>query len=147
MLIKKQKKGQAALEFMMTYGWAILALITTVAVFAFIVPHTGDLTTNKCIFGAETPCLGAQLNSRNVTILLQNGLGQTIYNINANMTTPINNNCTVSKTTLKAEEKLTIVCDNSIVKIKPNSKIRMTVKYKKVKNGYDQIVLGEIYAK
>ena len=31
-----QKKGQAAMEFLMTYGWAILEAITAIGVLAYI---------------------------------------------------------------------------------------------------------------
>jgi len=148
MLTKKQKKGQASFEFMLSYGWAIFIILITVGLFIYIIPHTKNLTNNRCTFGPATPCLGVALTPENVTIVLQNNVGQTIYNLKANITLPSNTNCIVNNSaTLRAEEKVTIVCDNSVIKIQSNSKIQMMLTYNKIKNGYDQVVLGDIYAK
>ncbi|MGV8086139.1 MAG: hypothetical protein ACP5N1_00775 [Candidatus Woesearchaeota archaeon] len=147
MLIKNNKKGQMALEFMATYGWALFAVMIAIAGLAYFMPDRDSLTVNKCIFGPATPCLGTKLSPENLTIVLRNGVGQTIYNVTANMTIPPNNNCAVSNTTLRVEETITIVCDNSITKIGPESKIKMIITYKKVKDGYNQVSQGDIYAK
>jgi hypothetical protein len=57
-------RGQAAIEFLTTYGWAILALIV---VFAAII-STGVLTPNylvseECTFGTSIMCNSALFNS------------------------------------------------------------------------------------
>lgn len=147
MIIKNNKKGQMALEFMATYGWALFAVMIVIAGLAYFIPQKENLTVKKCIFGPTTPCLGTQLSVENLTLVLRNSVGQTIYNVSANMTNPINNDCKVSNTTIRSDENIIIVCDNSLTKIEPESRIRMSIKYKKVKNGYDQISLGDIYAK
>jgi len=148
MLTKKTKiRGQIALEFMMTYGWAILALMTVIAGLAFFMPHTASLTNDKCLFSPSVPCLGVRLTAENLTVVLRNGMSQTIYNLQANMTTPENNDCIVSNTTLRADERLVITCDNSVLKLSSDTKIKMALTYKKIKGGYDQIALGDIYAK
>ena len=56
-----QKRGQAAIEFMSTYGWAVI--ITTVALSAlyFMVLQPNQLIPNKCTFINEFECLDAQL--------------------------------------------------------------------------------------
>ncbi len=147
LIFKQQKKAQASIEFLMTYGWAMLALVAIAGVFIYIAPQTKSITSNKCVFSPATPCLGTELTDTEFKVALRNNLGQTIYDLQANMTYPINNDCTVSLTNLKAEERVTITCDNTVTKLKPDSKIRMSLTYKKVRNGYDQISLGDIYAK
>ena len=147
---RKTKKGQAALEFMMTYGWALLVLTAMVAGLVYVLPNTRSMTTNKCIFGATIPCLGARLTSDNLTVVLRNGVGITLYNISANITMPKNVVCTVSNTTLRAEEKLTLVCNNtkgSGINVTKDSRIKVMLIYKKLKDGYDQVLTGEMYAK
>jgi hypothetical protein len=131
----------------MTYGWAILAVLIVFGALAYFMPQTKSLTNNKCIFSPATPCLGVRLTTENLTVVLRNGIGQTMYNISANMTAPINNDCKLSNTTLVAEGRLTITCNNIVVKVAPNSRVKMSVTYKKVKNGYNQISIGDIYAK
>jgi len=146
-----KRRGQAALEFMMTYGWALLLVITLVAGLAYIMPHPKSLTANKCIFGSAIPCLGAQLNSSELTVVLRNGLGQSVYNFSAYETMPTIMMCEVSNSTIRAEERIVIICNNSGptgMHLNDDSRIRIELTYKKVKNtGYNQSIIGEIYAK
>ncbi len=144
---RKKSKGQAALEFMITYGWAMLLLTAMVAGLAYMMPHPKTMVANKCLFGSGVPCLGSQLNENNLTVVLQNGMGQSIYNISANVTMPMNLACNVSNTTLRAEERLTLTCNSSKMDIKDDARIRIEFKYKKVKDGLDQVIIGELYAK
>jgi len=48
-----KKKGQAAMEFLMTYGWAILAAIIVVGVLWYIIGDPGNLAGNN--FQISTP--------------------------------------------------------------------------------------------
>jgi len=153
-LSKKSKiKAQVALEFIMTYGWALLLVTTLVAGLVYIMPHPKSLAANTCIFGSAVPCLGAQLNSSELTIVLRNGLGQSIYDIRANETMPSIPPwpCQVSNTTIAhAEERIVIICDNSPsgrMNLSDDTRLRVELTYKKVKDGYDQSIIGEIYAK
>jgi hypothetical protein len=150
---KKLNKGQAALEFLMTYGWALLLLTVLVAGLAYIIPHPRSLAANKCVFGPSIPCLGAQFTSENLTVALRNGLGQSIYEVEANVTMPNDITCDVTPATVRADEKLTLTCNNTIwggvngINETDDIRIRIDLKYKKVKNGYEQLIVGEIYAK
>ena len=46
------KKGQAAMEFLMTYGWAILAAIIAIGVLAYFYFSPGDLGANAAVLNA-----------------------------------------------------------------------------------------------
>ena len=82
------RKGQAALEFLTTYGWAfiiILASIGAMTYFGIIDPKI--LLTERCIFGAEFECRDYRLglvdggaeNGRNVAdFILVNSVGDQI---------------------------------------------------------------------
>jgi len=48
----KNKKGQAAMEFLMTYGWAILAAIIAIGVLAYFYFSPGDLGANAAVLNA-----------------------------------------------------------------------------------------------
>jgi uncharacterized protein (UPF0333 family) len=48
----REKKGQAAMEFLMTYGWAILAAIIAIGVLAYFYFSPGDLGANAAILNA-----------------------------------------------------------------------------------------------
>jgi hypothetical protein len=144
---KIKSKGQAALEFMMTYGWAMLLLTAMVAGLVYVMPHPKTVIANKCLFGSGIPCMGSQLSSNNLTVVLRNGMGQSIYNLSANVTMPKEMACSLSSTTLRAEERLVIVCNNTILGVQDDARVRIALTYKKIKEGYDQIIIGELYAK
>lgn len=62
MLIRKNNKAQAALEFLTTYGWAflvILLMMGTLAYFGILSP--GRVLPGRCTFGAEFQCLDYQI--------------------------------------------------------------------------------------
>jgi len=148
--LMRNKKAQAALEFMMTYGWALLLLAALVGGLVYIMPHPRSLVPNKCIFGSGIPCLGTQLSSNNLTVILRNGLGQSIYNITANASAENQANCTVSNSTARAEERITLICPNVVaggLNVTEDTKIQVQLTYRKFRNGFDQLVIGDIYAK
>jgi len=84
----RQKKAQAAMEFLMTYGWAILAAVIVIAVLASLGVFSPDSSVpNACLlsapFGCEKNQVGAEGGSvDNLTLVLKNGGGQS-YNITA----------------------------------------------------------------
>lgn len=45
----KTKKGQAAMEYLMTYGWAILVIVIVLAILAFYLPQLVR-TPESCVF-------------------------------------------------------------------------------------------------
>ncbi len=68
-------KGQAAVEYLMTYGWAILALVIVVGV----IMTTGILSptyliSEECNFGNNLPCKVAMYNEGGTK------LGVTVFN-------------------------------------------------------------------
>lgn len=46
------KKGQAAMEFLMTYGWAILAAIIAIGVLSYFYFSPGDMAPNAALLSA-----------------------------------------------------------------------------------------------
>ena len=76
-----QKKGQAALEFLTTYGWAflvILIMIGTLAYFGILNPS--KLLPSRCTVGPEFECLDYQIDAvTNVFKLrMKNNVGEPI---------------------------------------------------------------------
>lgn len=77
------KKSQAAMEFLMTYGWAILvvlAAITAIAYFGVLSPE--EKLPEKCIFPQGIGCVGFSYIEGNVEIAIINSLGHTMTDIN-----------------------------------------------------------------
>ncbi len=73
-----QRKGQAAMEFLITYGWAILAAIVAIGVLAYFLSSPGRLTSNSCTVSAPWNCNAglASVGSNNVELELRNGGGE-----------------------------------------------------------------------
>ncbi len=82
--LQKGKKGQAAMEFLMTYGWALLVVLVAIGALAFFgVLNPGQFLPDQCTFFAGVTCssLKADASDNNVVFTIQNGLGYTLYNL------------------------------------------------------------------
>jgi hypothetical protein len=68
------RKGQAALEFLMTYGWAVLvigAIIVTLTTTGILVPSS-DIASS-CIFSPGLACEDISIYSDRMYLVLRNG--------------------------------------------------------------------------
>ena len=79
----KQRKAQAALEYLTTYGWAILAAIIAIGAlmyFGFLNPS--NLLPNRCDFGKQLECIDYKINTSSsdsqVSVILRNNFGKAI---------------------------------------------------------------------
>ncbi len=74
-----QKRGQAALEFLMAYGWIIatvLVAIGTLAYFGVLSPD--NFSPRKCAIEAGIGCMDFKVQEDSVTLVLRNGKGEDI---------------------------------------------------------------------
>ena len=87
-----KNKGQAAMEFLMTYGWAILAAIIVVGVLWYLIGNPANLAGTNFQLGAPLSAnavvfrAGIPINS--ITMEFRNGAGQQI-----NVTSIVISNC------------------------------------------------------
>lgn len=71
------KKSQAALEFLMTYGWAILAVLTAIGALAYFGVLSPDMFfPDSCSLPAGLTCLDYRVESYRTVLVLQNSLGE-----------------------------------------------------------------------
>lgn len=72
-----RKKGQAAVEFLMTYGWAILAAVIAIGVLAYFgVFSPGKYVTDSTVVTAPLYATGQRINATVAQIELQNNGGE-----------------------------------------------------------------------
>ena|SRR3989338_2205795 len=72
-------KGQAAMEFLMTYGWAILVVLAAIAALAYFgVLSPEKLLPEKCVLQPGLACVSHKVEPTKVTLVISNGLGRTI---------------------------------------------------------------------
>ncbi len=71
--------SQAALEFLMTYGWAILVVLASITVLAYFgVLSPGNFFPDKCILPSGLACLDFNVETYRVILVLQNGFGESV---------------------------------------------------------------------
>jgi len=89
-----KKKAQAAMEFLMTYGWALLVVLIAIAELEFFgLLNPGRFLPEKCEITPGLTCVGftamtngsPNTNHSNITVLLNNGLGLDMENIEVNV--------------------------------------------------------------
>ena len=90
------KKSQSALEFLLTYGWAILGSMAAIGALSyFLIANPATTTPGRCTFPAGLQCMGSQYTSSNATLKIRNSLGQPIYSLRA-VAADNSFNCSVS---------------------------------------------------
>src|SRR3989304_37040 len=69
----KTSKGQAAMEFLMTYGWAILVVLAAIAALAYFgVLSPAKFLPEKCILEPGFLCEGHKVETNKVTLIISN---------------------------------------------------------------------------
>jgi len=79
MRISANNKAQAAMEFLMTYGWAILVVLAAIAALAYFgVLSPEKFLPEKCVLEPGLACISQKVEPTQVTLVLSNGKGRTI---------------------------------------------------------------------
>jgi uncharacterized protein (UPF0333 family) len=89
--VKVKKRGQAAMEFLMTYGWAILAAVIVVGVLWYLLGNPANLAGNQFQLSAPLVQKGLIVNTTGVTVNILNGAADVINVTNINMTSSVPN--------------------------------------------------------
>lgn len=159
--MKTRVKGQAALEFLTTYGWAflvILIMIGTLAYFGILSPSKA--LPGRCIIGSEFQCLDYQISATGSQFLLKlkNNMGEPIAVSALGLTKEDGTSlsCTVNaqNTTIAAWATSTIKdfaatsCTGTGWIAGEKAKVLLTLTYNTVSSGstYGKQVKGEVYA-
>ena len=70
------RKGQAAMEFLMTYGWAILVVLAAIGALAYFGVLSPDrFLPEKCTLPAGIACLDFRYTGTAIEMTVQNGAG------------------------------------------------------------------------
>ena len=73
------KKSQAAMEFLMTYGWAILVVLAAIGALAYFgVLKPQQFLPEQCILAPGIACLDFKVTSDEVMLIISNSLGRDI---------------------------------------------------------------------
>jgi len=80
MRISANSKAQAAMEFLMTYGWAILVVLAAIAALAYFgVLSPAKFLPEKCILEPGFLCEGYKVETSKITLIISNTVeGRTV---------------------------------------------------------------------
>jgi len=81
------KKSQSAMEFLMTYGWALLVVIVVIAALAYFgILNPSRFLPDKVEVGPGIGVIGASADENSLELILKNEQGVTIRNVQLNIT-------------------------------------------------------------
>ncbi|MCX8146992.1 MAG: hypothetical protein N3D84_00825 [Candidatus Woesearchaeota archaeon] len=93
------KRAQAAMEFLMTYGWAILVVLVVIGALAYFgVLSPQKLLPDKCTATTGFTCTDKTADTSAIKIKLLNGIGETVTVTDASFTSPGKSSCIASVT-------------------------------------------------
>ena len=76
--MRTARKAQAAMEFLMTYGWAILVVLAAIAALAYFgVLSPGKYLPESCVLESGISC-DHKITAESAILVLQNGMGKDI---------------------------------------------------------------------
>lgn len=138
------KKGQAAMEFLMTYGWAILAAVIAIGVLAYF----GVFSPGKYVTGNAVVNPPFYVNAQNVkssagiTLELKNNGGED-YRILSVVISGCGTDSTATPITAGSTAAVTVVC-NPVLTEGNTFKGDITITYRKVGSSVDLTSTGTI---
>ncbi|PIN81042.1 hypothetical protein COV13_02520 [Candidatus Woesearchaeota archaeon CG10_big_fil_rev_8_21_14_0_10_32_9] len=110
------KRGQGALEFLTTYGWAFLIVLVMIgALSSFGV--FGNAGVDKCISGQGFTCDGSMITDQTQKFKFKNTLGEDVFITNATATirsTGEQVNCSVSGGSVFEGDSFEVVCGGEL---------------------------------
>ena len=149
------KKGQAALEFLMTYGWAILVVLVVIGALAYFgVLNPDSLVPDKCTLTTGISCDDFKVTSSDISLQLGNGMGRQIKITNISATQVGKSvsclDVEINKTVKNgASESFTLDgtgCTITQSGRKPRFNLNVTYYYTDSASSYNHLVTGELLA-
>lgn len=113
--LRKNRRGQQAMEYMVTYGWAFVVIIVTIGAFAYFgLLNPEKYLPNRCDFGLQLKCVDYlfednQPNNGFVYLRFQNTFGEDIRIIDVTTAEGEGTYCFDEGGTLKCDEVLPIL--------------------------------------
>lgn len=96
-MIGIRKKGQAALEFLTTYGWAFMVILVMIAALAYFgVLNPQNLVPDQCVVTSGFTCRDFQVTTNGIAVAFVNNMGEQISINSITYSTPNEANVTNS---------------------------------------------------
>ncbi len=143
------RKGQAAMEFLMTYGWAILVVLAAIGALAYFGVLSPDrFLPEKCTLPAGMACLDFTASTTSVVTVIQNSGGFDMTNVVVTVTPQGASAVTcapVGDNQLTDGEQDTFTCTSTFAEGK--MKAELNVAYTNKQTSLNHTKTGELIAK
>ena len=146
----KSKKGQAAMEFLMTYGWAILVVLVAIGALAYFGVLSPDrFLPAKCTLQSGIACLDHKATTSFIQIVIHNSLGYDIDQISVRTQT-CGPDSTYTSLANGGQGTYTLTCDSDPVTLgnQPLQGSKYTavlnISYRIIDTGLQHYNLGQI---
>lgn len=159
---RNNKKGQAALEFLSTYGFAFLIILVMIGALAYFgVLNPAGLLPERCTFGSELACDEFLISSSDgVSVVLVNQVGRTIEIDDVFMSTTgtgalgdpssnVTGSCVIGPDLVGAGDRVDIFeCGGSlnIDEVGQRQRIDVRITYTPTQGNLPRTVNGQIFA-
>ncbi|MFT4311318.1 MAG: hypothetical protein ACMXX7_01690 [Candidatus Woesearchaeota archaeon] len=165
--MKDYKKGQAALEFLTTYGWAFLVILVMIGALAYFgVLDPSNFVADRCVMGNPLTCEGQNYvilgnetsiqvrNSLNRDLTITNFTYQTAYNDGfVECENPLNDRVSSdpSGAVINRDSRGTLVCEKAsagLQQFTPGSKerVQFVITYHTGDPTFSRTLNGEVYS-
>ncbi len=114
-----KRNAQAAMEFVMTYGWAILAVLVAIGALSYFgVMNPSKYFPEKCLFSSGINCKDFKVEENTATsiilyVTLENDLQETVYLQNVSISSKLgirNDTCISGKKLFTQNNATRIIC-------------------------------------
>jgi len=145
------KKSQAALEFIMTYGWAILVVLVAIGALAYFGVLSPDkFLPSRCTLSAGLACMDHAATNflgigfGEVIVVIKNSLGYDIKSVSISAT-----KCSSSTTTslLKNGDRVTLTASDCNINSGERYSGQVNITYTNVDSGITHTLSGNIVTK
>lgn len=156
-----KKRGQAALEFLTTYGWAFLVILIMIGALAYFgVLNPKSILPSRCTFSPEIDCIEANINGDpvaggNVSFRFRNSVGSSasfaVSMVYIGGNNPSANTCVEAGGELLDNvppgRTREISCEftEGVFPVEDKAKFEVTINVTKSGGSYTNPVKGEIY--
>ncbi|MBI3034458.1 hypothetical protein HYY72_04830 [Candidatus Woesearchaeota archaeon] len=146
------RKGQAAMEFLMTYGWAILVVLVVIGALAYFgVLSPDSLLPGKCTLPVGFSCSDYSITEHSIMLKIQNNAGRDILIQNINITSdalanPCNNPFSTTLKNSDITSFLVVGCPPANTG-RDKSRYRVVITYQYTDSNVQHTAYGELLGK
>ena len=139
-------KGQAATEFLMTYGWALLVVLIAISALAYFgVLSPSKFLPESCMLDPGYQCVDYQITEDDSSIIVKNAAGDDIIITNVKIGSCEESFDSITVRNSDQQQFSLTGCDNGITEASFKADISIT--YNKVISNFTKIIKGEIITK